>query len=52
MEVLENVGSFLNERTYLKQKHYFKEEFEYKIYKTKPITKEQSYVKVRTMFIR
>ena len=44
MEVLEEVRRLLKERTYLKKEDYLRKNLDFKISKTKPITKEPSLV--------
>ena len=44
MEVLKEVRRLPKERTYLKKEHYLRKNLDFKIYKTKPITKEPSLV--------
>ena len=44
VEVLEEVRRLPKERTYLKRKHYLRKNLDFKISKTKPITKEPSLV--------
>ena len=47
VEVLEEVRRLPKERTYLKKKHYLRKNLDFKISKTKPITKEPSLVRVK-----
>ena len=50
VEVLEEVRRLPKERTYLKKKHYLRKNLDFKISKTKPITKEPSLVTVSIIY--
>ena len=51
VEVLEDVLRFLKERTYLKKEHYIRQDLDFKIIKTKPITKEPSLVLITFIWV-